>query len=55
MPRNARLKLADGGSYHLCARAAARHGEFPLAVPLVRFKFFELLISRNGFTSVAPS
>jgi len=43
MPRNARLKLADGGSYHLCARAAARHGEFPLAVPLVRFKFFELL------------
>jgi putative transposase len=43
MPRNARFKLEDGGFYHLCARAAARHGEFPLAVPVVRHKLLELI------------
>ena len=44
MPRTARLKLQDTDAwYHLCARAAARHAEFPLADPLVRFKLFELI------------
>ena len=43
MPRNARLKLDDGGWYSICARAAARHGEYPLAVPLVRHKLLELI------------
>lgn len=44
MPRSARLKLQDYDAwYHLCARAAARQGEFPLALPLVRFKLLELI------------
>lgn len=43
MPRNARIKLDDGGFYHLCARAAAKDGEFPLADPLARFKLLELI------------
>ena len=37
MPRMARLKLDGGGTYHLCARAAARHGEIPLADSQRRF------------------
>ncbi len=39
MPRAARLKLQDTDAwYHLCARAAGRNGEYPLADPLVRFR-----------------
>lgn len=44
MPRSARLKLQDIDAwYHLCAHAATRHGEFPLADPLVRFKLLDLI------------
>ena len=44
MPRNARLKLDQTDAwYHLCARAAAKHGEYPLADPLVRFRLLDLI------------
>ena len=55
MPRNARLKLDETDAwYHLCARAAAKHAEFPLADPLVRFKLLDLIqhyLQRFGFTT----
>jgi hypothetical protein len=37
------LKLEEGGFYHLCARAAAKHGEFPLDKPVVKLKLLELI------------
>jgi len=44
MPRTARLKLEESDAwYHLCARAAAKHAEYPLADPLVRFKLLDLV------------
>ena len=44
MPRKARLKLEEAEAwYHLCAHAAAKHGEFPLARPAVRHKLIQLI------------
>ncbi len=44
MPRSARLKLEESEAwYHLCARAAAKHGEFPLADPAVKQKLMQLI------------
>jgi hypothetical protein len=43
MARTARIKLEDGGFYHLCARAAAKNGEFPLDRPVVKLKLLELI------------
>jgi len=44
MPRQARLKVENApGTYHAWNAAACRKGEYPLAVPFVRQKFFQLL------------
>ncbi len=44
MPRNARLKAEDTEAwYHLCAHAATKHGEFPLARPAVRHKLLKII------------
>ena len=44
MPRQARLKVENAsGTYHAWNAVACRKGEYPLSVPYVRQKFFQLL------------